>query len=97
MNSRRERTGLESTGCMVAFIPGRVEQAVGPLVPHRPGLPVDPSTGAYRTRKTRRREMPAIFPARARFRKPLHPSSNPTLYSQIDIANGAGWQSGSER
>jgi hypothetical protein len=32
MNRRRERYGLESTGCMVAFIPGPVEQAVGPLV-----------------------------------------------------------------
>lgn len=37
MNSRRERTGLESTGCMVAFIPGGVEQAVGPLVPYCAG------------------------------------------------------------
>ncbi len=82
MNSRRERTGLESTGCMVAFIPGGVEQAVGPLVPYCAGPPVDPSTGAYRTRKTRRREMPAIFPARARFRKPLASRSNPNPYSQ---------------
>jgi hypothetical protein len=42
MNSRRERTGLESTGCMVAFIPGGVEQAVGPLVPYCAGPQVDP-------------------------------------------------------
>ena len=33
MNSRRERGGLGSTGCMVAFIPDGVAQAVGPLVP----------------------------------------------------------------
>src|SRR5487761_1238365 len=33
MNSRRERSGLGSTGCMVAFISDVMEQAVGPLVP----------------------------------------------------------------
>jgi hypothetical protein len=49
MNSRRERIGLGATGCMVAFIPGGVEQAVGPLVPHRAGPQADPHEGAYRT------------------------------------------------
>jgi len=82
MNSRRERTDLESTGCMVAFIPGGIEQALGPLVPYCAGPQVDPHGGAYRTRKTGGPEMLAIFPAGARFRKPLQLSSNPTLYSQ---------------
>jgi hypothetical protein len=67
MNSRRERTGLESTGCMVAFIPGGVEQAVGPLVPYCAGPQVDPHASAYRTRKTCGSEMLAIFPAGAGF------------------------------
>ena len=83
MNSRRERSGLGSTGCMVAFISDVMEQAVGPLVPHCPGPQVDlAGMGTHVTRKTLGPEMPAIFPARARFRNPLCPSSNPTPYSQ---------------
>ena len=55
MNSRRERSGLGSTGCMVAFISDVMEQAVGPLVPHCPGPQVD--LAGMGTRATRGRPL----------------------------------------